>query len=86
MVLIDGTLIPTQRRTGKDVRAPVIVTGFHASRTHKLTPGQKEANRVLAIGRAPVEHSFAHLKNRRTSPNCAPIPPTRPASCAPCSF
>jgi hypothetical protein len=126
VVLIDGTLIPTQRRTGRanrrnysgkhhhhglhflaltdergrliwisaaghdhilahpraaglgaladlgfrgldnDVRDPVIVTGFHASRTHKLTPGQKDANRVLAIGRAPVEHGFAHLKNWRT--------------------
>ncbi|MEH0474824.1 transposase family protein [Streptomyces sp. B21-097] len=137
MVLIDGTLIPTQRRTGKanrwnysgkhhhhglhflaltdergrliwisaarpgrthditaarhdhipahlraaglgaladlgfrgldnDVRDPVIVTGFHAGRTHKLTPGQKDANRVLAVGRAPVEHGFAHLKNWRT--------------------
>ncbi|MGW0351663.1 transposase family protein [Streptomyces anthocyanicus] len=48
-----------------DVRDPVIVTGFHASRTHKLTAGQKNANRVLAIARAPVEHCFAHLKNRR---------------------
>ncbi len=43
----------------------MIVTGFHASRTHKLTPGQKTANRVLAVGRAPVEHGFAHLKNWR---------------------
>ncbi|MDX2911481.1 transposase family protein [Streptomyces griseiscabiei] len=130
MVLIDGTLIPTQRRTGKadrrnysgthhhhglrflaltdergrpiwmsaarpgrthdntaarhdhilaqlraaglgfrgldnDVRNPVIVTGFHASRTHKLTSVEKTANRVLAVGRAPVEHGFAHLKNWR---------------------
>ncbi|WP_405192629.1 transposase family protein [Streptomyces anthocyanicus] len=48
-----------------DVRDPVIDTGFHASRTHKLTAGQKNANRVLAIARAPVEHCFAHLKNRR---------------------
>jgi len=37
----------------------VIVTGFHASRTHKLTQGQKDANRVLAVGHAPVEHGFA---------------------------
>ncbi|MET9887632.1 transposase family protein [Streptomyces sp. NPDC006430] len=137
VVLIDGTLIPTQRRTGKadrrnysgkhrhhglhflaltdengrliwisaarpgrthDITAarrdhilahlraaglgaladlgfrglehevcdPVVVTGFAASRTHKLTPGQKEANRILAVGRAPVEHGFAHLKNWRT--------------------
>ncbi|MET9282864.1 transposase family protein [Streptomyces anthocyanicus] len=48
-----------------DVRDPVIDTGFHASRTQKLTAGQKNAHRVLAIGRAPVEHCFAHLKNRR---------------------
>ncbi|MFF7928253.1 hypothetical protein ACFZDP_45420 [Streptomyces mirabilis] len=26
---------------------------------------QKDANRVLAVGRAPVEHGFAHLKNWR---------------------
>ncbi|MFB7448115.1 transposase family protein [Streptomyces sp. NPDC056194] len=44
---------------------PVIVTGYTASRTHKLTPGQKEANRVLALGRAPVEHGFGHLKSWR---------------------
>lgn len=44
----------------------MIVTGFHASRTHKLTPVQKEANRVLAVGRAPIEHGFAHLNNWRT--------------------
>ncbi|MFE1558143.1 transposase family protein [Streptomyces sp. NPDC058734] len=49
-----------------DVRDPVIVTGFHASRTHKLTPGQKTANRVLAVVREPVELGFAHLKNWRT--------------------
>ncbi|MFD3531690.1 transposase family protein [Streptomyces sp. NPDC058664] len=54
------------RGLDNDVLAPVIVTGFHASRTHKLTPGQKTANRVLAVGRAPVEHGFAHLKNWRT--------------------
>ncbi|MET9444118.1 transposase family protein [Streptomyces sp. NPDC006610] len=51
----------------------MIVTGFSASRTHKLTPDQKEANRVLAVGRAPVEHGFAHLKNWRilTKPRTA---------------
>lgn len=43
----------------------VIVTGFKATRYRKLTAGQKEANRVLAAGRAPVEHGFAHLKNWR---------------------
>ncbi|MEU3529753.1 transposase family protein [Streptomyces sp. NPDC038707] len=54
------------RGLDNDVREPVIVTGFHASRTHRLTPAQKTANRVLAVGRAPVEHGFAHLKNWRT--------------------
>jgi len=40
----------------------VIVTGFKATRARKLTPGQKQANRILAAGRAPVEHGFANLK------------------------
>ncbi|WSZ44746.1 transposase family protein [Streptomyces sp. NBC_00868] len=53
------------RGLDNDIRDPVIVTGYAASRTHKLTPGQKDANRVLAVGRAPVEHGFAHLKNWR---------------------
>ncbi|MFI5619719.1 transposase family protein [Streptomyces sp. NPDC051567] len=53
------------RGLDNNVHDPVIVTGFHASRTHKLTPGQKTANRVLAVGQAPVEHGFAHLKNWR---------------------
>lgn len=53
------------RGLDNDVRDPVMVTGFHASRTYKLTPGQRDANRVLATGRAPVEHGFAHLKNWR---------------------
>ncbi|MGW2571490.1 hypothetical protein [Streptomyces sp. NPDC001537] len=65
---------------------PVIVTGFHASRTHVLTPGRKEANCVLAVGRAPVEHGFAHLKHWRILTNSGQIPPVRRASCAPCSF
>ncbi|MGW3209176.1 transposase family protein [Streptomyces sp. NPDC001135] len=50
------------RGLDNDLRDPVVVTGFHA---HKLTPGQKEANRVLAVGRAPVERGFAYLKNWR---------------------
>ncbi len=31
----------------------VIVTGFKATRAREFTPGQKQANRVLAAGRAP---------------------------------
>ncbi|MFI9631006.1 transposase family protein [Streptomyces sp. NPDC052042] len=58
---------------------PVIVTGYIATRTHKLTRGEKEANRVLAVGRAPVEHGFAHLKNWRilTKLRTAPARATR---------
>jgi hypothetical protein len=43
----------------------VVVTGFKATRARKLTPAENEANRILAAGRAPVEHGFAHLKNWR---------------------
>lgn len=32
-----------------------IVTGYKATRARKLTTGQKQANRILAAGRAPVE-------------------------------
>lgn len=39
----------------------VIVTGFKPTGARKLTPGHKQANRVLAAGRAPVEHGFANL-------------------------
>jgi hypothetical protein len=53
------------RGLDNNILDPVIVTGYIATRTHKLTRGQKEANRLLAIGRAPVEHGFAHLKNWR---------------------
>ncbi|MFJ9041224.1 transposase family protein [Streptomyces sp. NPDC102406] len=53
------------RGLDNDILDPVIVTGYTATRTHKLTPGQKGANRVLAVGRAPVEHGCAHLKNWR---------------------
>ncbi|MFD7027474.1 transposase family protein [Streptomyces sp. NPDC059917] len=49
---------------------PVIVTGFHTSRTHKLTPGEKTANRVLAL----VEHGFAHLENWRILTKLRPDP------------
>ncbi|CDR06931.1 transposase family protein [Streptomyces iranensis] len=44
---------------------PVIVTGYKATRARKLTPGEKEANRILAAARAPVEHGCARLKTWR---------------------
>ena len=41
-------------------------SAVYPGRPHsQLTSDQKEANRVLAIGRAPVKHGFAHLKNWR---------------------
>ncbi|MFJ9847876.1 hypothetical protein [Streptomyces sp. NPDC101150] len=46
---------------------PVVATGFKATRARKLTPAEKEANRVLAAARAPVEHGFAHRKNSHRS-------------------
>ncbi|WP_258044559.1 transposase family protein [Streptomyces sp. SM11] len=44
----------------------MVITGYKATRARKLTPGEKQANRVLAAARAPVEHGFGHLKNWRT--------------------
>lgn len=44
---------------------PVVVTGFKATRAHRLASAEKEANRVMAVGRVPVERGFAYLKNWR---------------------
>lgn len=48
-----------------DPENPVVITGYKATRKHKLTRGQKNANTVLSAARALVEHGFAHLKNWR---------------------
>ena len=45
--------------TGED---PVVITGYRATKKHKLTTGQKTANKVISAARAAVEHGFAHLK------------------------
>ncbi|MFD6183137.1 hypothetical protein [Streptomyces goshikiensis] len=50
------------RGLDNDILGPVIVTGCAATHIRKLTPGQKEANRVLSLRRAPVERGLAHLK------------------------
>ncbi|MGC4987099.1 hypothetical protein ACLQ18_42065 [Streptomyces sp. DT193] len=73
------------RGLDNDLLDPVIVTGYAATRTHKLTPGQKTANRVLAVGRAPAEHGFAHSRTGGPSPNSASTPPAPPVSFALCS-
>ncbi len=44
---------------------PVIITGRKATRNHKLTDAEKEANRLLSRERAAVEHGFANLKTWR---------------------
>lgn len=42
--------------------APVIITGRKATRSHRLTDAEKEANRLVSRERAAVEHGFANLK------------------------
>jgi hypothetical protein len=43
----------------------VIITVRRATRNHRLTDAEKEANRLLNRERAAVEHGFANLKNWR---------------------
>ncbi|WP_415954418.1 transposase family protein [Streptomyces sp. KLOTTS4A1] len=44
---------------------PVIITGRKATKNHKLTDAEKEANRLLNRERAAVEQGFANLKSWR---------------------
>ncbi|MFI5689527.1 transposase family protein [Streptomyces sp. NPDC051636] len=44
---------------------PMIITGRKATRNHRLTTAEKEANRLLNRERAAVEHGFANLKTWR---------------------
>lgn len=44
---------------------PVIITGRKATRNHRLTVAEKEANKLVSRERAAVEHGFANLKNWR---------------------
>jgi hypothetical protein len=43
-----------------------VITGREATRNHRLTGAEKEANRLLNRERAAVEHSFANLKSWHT--------------------
>ncbi|MEU3282862.1 transposase family protein [Streptomyces antibioticus] len=45
--------------------APVVITGRKATRSHRLTDAEKEANRLVSRERAAVEHGFANLKTWR---------------------
>jgi hypothetical protein len=61
----------------------VIVTGFKATRARKLTPGQKQANRVLTAARAPVEHGSGEpggLARPHQAPH-RPLPRPRAPAC-----
>ncbi|MGW4757272.1 transposase family protein [Streptomyces chartreusis] len=44
---------------------PVIITGFKATRSHRLTEAEKKANRLVSRERAANEHGFANLKTWR---------------------
>lgn len=65
---------------------PVVVTGFKATHARKLAPAEREPNRILAAGRAPVERGFTHLKNWRTSPSPALTTLAPPTCFARCSY
>ncbi|MCZ7457192.1 transposase family protein [Streptomyces sp. WMMC940] len=73
------------RGLDNDIFDPVIVTGYAASRTHKLTPGEKEANRVLPWDARRSSTASPTYRTGGSSPSCAPTPPAPPSSCAPCS-
>lgn len=45
---------------------PVTITGRKATRNHRPTDSEKEANRLLNRERAAVEHGFANLKSWRS--------------------
>ncbi|MER6358036.1 hypothetical protein ABT186_41220 [Streptomyces sp. NPDC001634] len=49
----------------EDPDDPVIISGRKATRNHRLTDSEKEANRLLNRERAAVEHGFANLKSWR---------------------
>ncbi|MBQ0850291.1 IS5/IS1182 family transposase [Streptomyces sp. BH-SS-21] len=46
--------------------APVIITGRKATRFHRLTNAEKEANGLVRHERAAVEHGFVYRKTWRT--------------------
>ncbi|MFJ3775614.1 transposase family protein [Streptomyces sp. NPDC090075] len=48
-----------------DPEYPVIITGRKATRNHRLTGAEKEANRLLNRERAAVEHGFAKPRDLR---------------------
>ncbi|MFF1482628.1 transposase family protein [Streptomyces sp. NPDC058301] len=73
------------RGLDNDILDPVIVTGYTASRTHKLTPGEKEANRVLAIGGHRSSTASPTSRTGGSSPSSVPIPPAPPDFCELCS-
>ncbi|WP_328506418.1 transposase family protein [Streptomyces sp. NBC_00391] len=49
----------------EDPDDPVVITGRKATRNHRLTTAEKEADRLVSRERAAVEHGFANLKSWR---------------------
>lgn len=64
---------------------PLIVTGFHATRTHKLAPARRPptASSPTDAHRSSTASPTSRIGG--SSPNSAPNRPAPPASCAPCS-
>ncbi|MGW7425694.1 hypothetical protein ACWGJB_37660 [Streptomyces sp. NPDC054813] len=63
---------------------PAVITGYKAARNRPLTRGQKLSDKALAAVRAPVEHGFARLKNRRVLGKVRTDPKWAPRWCGPC--
>lgn len=73
------------RGLDNDILDPVIVTGYAASRTHKLTRAKKKPT---ASSQSDAHRSSTASPTSRTggsSPSSAPTPPAPPSSCEPCS-
>ncbi len=67
------------RGLDNETLAPVTVTGYTASRTHKLTPGQKEANRALPSDAHRSSTASPTSRTGGSSPSSVAIPPAPPA-------
>ncbi|WP_240111653.1 hypothetical protein [Streptomyces sp. MUM 203J] len=67
--------MPTVPGLDNGIVYPVTVTDYTATRTHKLTPGQKEANRVLASDAHRSSTPSPTSRTGGSSPSPKPPPP-----------
>ncbi|MFM9699289.1 transposase family protein [Streptomyces europaeiscabiei] len=72
------------RGLDNDISDPVIVTGYAASRTHKLTPGQEDANRASPSDAHRSSTASPTSRTGGSSPSSVVTPPGPPNSCALC--